>query len=711
VAKSSRPRKNVPARKTSREQKPRNDRANKALLLATEAILDTFFDDPDNQALYERLAHGKVAARAKPDEGTELGSMELPDDGEARLDMRVGAPGISVTVFHPDFQAIIAALYSVDTATMFDAQVLAFEGDREQARVVADRWCDEIDELGLDDQEFLAGLLPGGIMPYANDDDPGEPPPPSAADKMAVEHLAALLTHEMKQRRPDFHAHDDGLLALEGTPQALWLILDGVIAACCAHPRDDASVEAWLRLLERQLTSIRYRIERGWAWASGMADEFKRKLTGIGESGQVPPEDFARIAVTLSKAGIDVDQETRIALADVGLNMPPRDFAQMRGDLHELMEQMASLSETAFDATAGMNEATQIMPSELRCYLAHEFAHSPHAVLRDTLPMLLLADDQEVRRAAAAALEQTAAPDTMSPETLRRMIAVRNWLPEADRAGVDRAIRQARVKNVECAAWPPAQDMSIMASTLDGLGAQSIVLSSPGRKKGIVAGLLLKRGFGVADSWCHIETPRREMSDMLSTMRRETAACEIDRGCLDLAVQHALATNTAKGQPPGTDVLRIAELIGAADWRDRELDIGAEARRLFDALPEDQRSPAAIEASLRRSGDWINTALGDTWFLDEPEVRSIVKQGGRSGDQAEHRLMTEVMPGQRGMWAELFVLHALRARAAKDLAQHAQVADFAILAHCLCGDRELKDIPLIVASARRTIKVLRTASW
>jgi hypothetical protein len=253
--------------------------------------------------------------------------------------------------------------------------------------------------------------------------------------------------------------------------------------------------------------------------------------------------------------------------------------------------------------------------------------------------------------------------------------------------------------------------MPIMASTLDGLGAQSIVLTSPGRKKGIVAGLLLKRGFGVADSWCHVETPRREIGDVLSTMRRETVACEVDRGWLDLAVQHSLATNTAKGQPPGTDVLRIAELIGAADWRDRELDIGAEARRLFDALPDDQRSPAAIEASLGRSGDWINTALGDTWFLDEPEVRSIVKQGGRRGDQAEHRLMAEVMPGQRGMWAELFVLHALRARAAKDAAQHAQITDFAILAHCLCDDRELKDIPLIVASARRTIQVLRTASW
>jgi hypothetical protein len=132
---------------------------------------------------------------------------------------------------------------------------------------------------------------------------------------------------------------------------------------------------------------------------------------------------------------------------------------------------------------------------------------------------------------------------------------------------------------------------------------------------------------------------------------------------------------------------------------------------LFDALPDDQRSPAAIEASLRRSGDWINTALGGTWLLDEPEVRSIVKQGGRSGDQAEHRLMAEVMPGQRGMWAELFVLHALRARAARDAAQHAQITDFAILAHCLCDDRELKDIPLIVASARRTIEVLRTASW
>ena len=81
-------------------------------------------------------------------------------------------------------------------------------------------------------------------------------------------------------------------------------------------------------------------------------------------------------------------------------------------------------------------------------------------MLRDAVPLLLLDDDSAVRTAAARALEQIAHPDTLSPDSLRRAIAVRNWIPAADRPPLDAAIRKARLAGVETGAWPePNRDI------------------------------------------------------------------------------------------------------------------------------------------------------------------------------------------------------------------------------------------------------------
>lgn len=402
-----------------------------------------------------------------------------------------------------------------------------------------------------------------------------------------------------------------------------------------------------------------------------------------------------------------------MALADAGLaspeDVPP---IPLTAALRSLMDEMASSVADPFQVVAALGETTRVLPADLQSFMAHEFARSRHAVLRDTVPLLLLAEDQEIRRAAAAALEQTAAPDTLSPEALRRMIAIRGWVPDADRPPIDRAIRKARLKGVACASWPPAGDLMITATMIDGSGSQSIILTSRGGRKGVLAGVLLKSREGVADAWCDIAMSRRDINETLATIRQAGTACEIGRAYLDAAVQHAIAIGAAGARPPAAALTQLAELAGGAEWRDRRLDIATEAKRLFDALPVEQRSPAAVEASLRRGAAWIDEDFAQSWYLDGADVRRVIGRGPkRDTPAAARRVLEEVMPERRAEWAERFLLLGLHAAAARDPAHQRRANDFITLAHEICHGRALASLPLLVAIAGYTVEVARMSRW
>ncbi len=708
--------------KPARPGQKRVDETQQAFSTLAEALLDVFFVEPANEVAWKAISRQKPRPVAADAEAITMGSVDLSDLGEAKFVGRAGSPVITVAIAHPKFNATIAADYDLEIEALTDVRLLQLDGDRKQARAYAGKWfedlyaaalADEDDDAEEDLDDLLGGLLADDESPFAGQDDPGEPPPPTAADKAMVEALAKRLAREMKRKNPDMMAYQDDMFALEQSPQCLMPMLDGMVAACTTRRRDDALIAAWELLLEGQLTLIRYRIDSGWAWAARMAEAFQRKLIEIGQTGTLSGEDFAAIAGVLGEAKIEVTPEIRVALAEAGLTLPEQTGPDGLEDMMRgLLDQMASAVSEPFEAVAALEEATRVMPVELRSYMTHEFALSPHAMLRDTVPLLLLSEEQEVRRSAAAALRQTADPETMSPEALRRMIAVRNWVPEGDRPEIDQAIRQARSKGVACAPWPAARDLMITASMIDGSGSQSLIVTGRGARAGVLGGLLLKRGVGVADSWCDTEAPRRDINSTLDTIRQTGQACEVDRSYLDLVIQHAIAAGMPEGRAPGAGVLRIAEFSGGSEWRGVRLDIAAEANRLFDELPARQRSPAEVEVSLHRSGEWIDEDFAESWFLDGPEVRAVVSRGPkRDAAAAARRVMDEIMPRQRAEWAERFLLLAERARAAKDPVHQGRATDFIILAHGLCGDRELASIPLMAAIARYTVKVTKIARW
>ena len=538
-------------------------------------------------------------------------------------------------------------------------------------------------------------------------------PLPTPADAKRVNAMThAVATAMRRHNSPSLGAVDQTWL--EGRPQTLLALLDTTVAASTAEPRDEELVAACRWLLANQLELIRYKLERDYDWASAVLDAYQQNLVVLASAQTLQSEDWFVLVNLLNVAKVPIRPEMTEALAKAALDAtPPGEALSPHGIPAEVSRAVGELGRSVKDPFSVVEELADIgmlMPVELRAYLTHELGLSSHAVLREAVPLLLLDPEPVVRQSAAAVLEQIASPRTFSPVMLRRTLLLRNWIPEAERAAIDRLVRKARVKGVECAQWAPAPALSIQCTIVDGSGAQSIVLTTPTGRVGLFAGLLLKQGFGVRDAWCDLSVPRPEITRSLKEARCEMAWRLTGRDHLDTVVQHHIAQGLALGHLPQLQIVEIAEAIGAADWKDRSLDMTAEIEQLLAGSGAAATSPAQIASSLRRNGEWIDRdPMVQSWFEDGAAVRALVDRRPRlKPDVALRRVLEEVLPARREAWAERLVLSALWLRDSTEGALPAELwQDCAVLAHELRAGRPLAELPAMVAIAERSVFVAR----
>ena len=75
---------------------------------------------------------------------------------------------------------------------------------------------------------------------------------------------------------------------------------------------------------------------------------------------------------------------------------------------------------------------------------------------------------------------------------LRRMITMRNWLPENSRAALDAAIATARRKGVSPAQWDNIEVRELVPTGVDGSGAIGVLAHCRNKRKNILGSLVLK---------------------------------------------------------------------------------------------------------------------------------------------------------------------------------------------------------------------------
>lgn len=688
-----------PTRPPQRPAPAEPDDIDLALIDVAEAILSEHFFDPDAEDEYKRkhaLNRGRQEATLLFEDAVEV----FDEECAIRVEGLRTWTRMRVTLRHPEFGAMVEGMWSFDTQELRKPEVAQRSGEpgtiREGVEELLDTLMGSISDEDLmdslehrdDDDEPLIG------------DDPREPPPATGADRSRVKAIAKRLVRD----HGEINLEDRSWM--EQTPQVLPVLTDLLIDMAATALEDDPMAAACLGLLEAALEFVRYRQDRGWDWAIAMLDDFQRKLLAFGRAG-TNQGLFLAMSAAMTHARVPVGEEMRQAFAEAGLNEAVSEpSGELDSALDNVLAELAEAADSPFDVIASLSDTGAVMPASLRGFLAAKLAGSEHEVIRDAAALLLLDEDASVREATVAALAG-AASTRVSPETLRRAVTIRNWVPEAERAGIDALVRSAREAGVPIASWPEgATDTECHATMIDGSAAQSILMVSRMGKKFLFNALLIRHGTGVVDVWSDPGLSRTKVQRLLKEAQRAVPSCRVPREFVDALVRHALGASAGRGGTPPAGLLQVAEDIRAPDWRAQRLDLVAEVERRIagTALPNDVQDDAAV---------WLRTAetLG-SWYEEGPDVHAVLSRLPRNRRPAlVDAVLTDILPARRIVWAERFVLMGLWCEAAEEVAYRGKAQAMLAVADALLSDVPMQDIPAMWVIANQTVTNELVTPW
>ncbi len=226
---------------------------------------------------------------------------------------------------------------------------------------------------------------------------------------------------------------------LAQNPKLLVVFLDGFIEIG-GEPGDDreALAEACYFLMGLELSLLRINLDQGVQWAQRLRDRFEQKIIDAVHGGQVSAAQLSAITELMVEERIPPQAALAAVCEEAFVDqdgIEAADPAAMCADL------VAECKEDPFLIRDTLYSTLTVSGASSRDLIA-VLLTAPQPAMREGAALGVLDRDAAVRSAAAAALAQ--AGESVSPATLRRLIAIRRWLPEAERPAIDQAVRAAR---------------------------------------------------------------------------------------------------------------------------------------------------------------------------------------------------------------------------------------------------------------------------
>lgn len=490
----------------------------------------------------------------------------------------------------------------------------------------------------------------------------------------------------------------------ESAPREVFAAFAGVARHLPPAGDDQALAVGYLVLLQRLLETLRYRTDRGYAEAAELIADFQSEVVRQVRTGQVDAGMLAVVGDALHQSKIPASPELAAMAVDQPVEhdddgAPP----DIRAAFDEILE---SCGGDPFETIVTLMKGSHAMPVEARVAVAGAMALGGSAPARSVAVLSLLDPEASVRGATAEALEEVA--PSLTPTDVRRLIAMRNWRPESERAGVDAIVRKARTAGVDCAQWDEGGAKSIDASAIDGSATQIFLLVSPSGRQARLSSLMTKGG--IADAWSHEPEARRGIERQIAEARRDIPTLAVSRSYLDRVVAHQLALGLQDGGVPPTGLLQVAETIGGTDWQPLLMPFEKTLAELIAEVPKKMRQPATVTSILQRSDELVDLeAIAQSWFEDGPDVAQAIERArGANGKKLATYLLQTVFARHRQKWADMILRTALwmhEASQAGDLCW----PDLAIIAQALAEGRDMTEIGLMHDIAMRTVAVLRDA--
>ncbi len=456
-------------------------------------------------------------------------------------------------------------------------------------------------------------------------------------------------------------------------------------------------------LLAHGLEHVRYAVERNDIQAIDLLARLQQHLMSRAEGGRIAAPILLLILKQFASAKLDVGNGLRDLIQQhlefAAENQPASELSAGEDHFARLAE---DLGHDPFAIHACLDESAESMSEEIRAGMVMAMFGNAAPSLREAALGFLLTGSPSARTKLAEMIVLAAPHGLVTPTMLRRMIAVRNWLPVEEQQSLDRAIRATRKAGVACAPAPRPHLQSVLASGIDGSGGLTVLAIATEGGNPVVAGLLVKQGFGVRDAWVRRGVSPAELRDLLADVGSEISLAPSTVDFATLVVRQFLATNLESKDLPPFGLLDFAEVTGISDLNPRLCSVEELVAQLCSDVESARLSPGAISKTLRESADWADEiATLDTWFEDDVAKVIGPKRSARAKQLAV--LLAGPLRARRRLWAERAAWMALSLKYQRTSADW---QGFAIVARELLGVRPLDEIGLMKAVADTTLTVL-----
>jgi hypothetical protein len=459
-----------------------------------------------------------------------------------------------------------------------------------------------------------------------------------------------------------------------------------------------------LELIAREGRKKRAKAELIGAYAMIlMLERLRATLLDWGKARRIGAPMLLLVLNQFAAAKLDVGDAVRAMMASVMAdNIDAMDALGCGEDAGNPAEIAKLLEGDAFAIHAHLDHSAEALPEDLRAQMVIGVLDEEEPAMREAALGFLLNGSSRVRAKLAGQLKLAARHGRVSPTMMRRMIGMRNWVPAADQPALDAAIKASRLQGVACAPWPQQpQTLEVMASAVDGSGAQTVLVIVRHAGKAALAALLVKHGIGVRDAWVRRQLKKAELRSLLGQVKGEIGIAPSTTDYVRTVVDHFLAIGGASGLMPPFGLLDFAETVGLADLNPDPRPPETLVASLCAAMEPDRLSAGAVARTMRASASWASVhPMVDSWVEDNLGKGLRSRRARR--DQHIAVLLAGPLQSRRRRWAEIAAWTAL---SLKHRPGNGDWQSFAILANELLGQRPLDEIGIMKVIASNSLEI------
>ena len=553
-----------------------------------------------------------------------------------------------------------------------------------------------------------------GSQTDASEQPHGTPPDDAAQGRRAEDLISAVV----RWRRPPGHQERWGAevqAMLERNHALVFPLLRLLLKRYAPDGRQQTlppEYTACCDLLEEALTQIRYSVDRNRPAAVAVAARIQNEIAEQVFRPEVDVRVQQDLVMALHNAKLELDPRIREKAADVADYYARFSAGMSASSVDSLLESLVQESNPgdAFDLLEPVLAEMALMPPERQIVVAAGMLTSSQSVLNELAVLMLLHPDPQVRTPLPDLYRETHYLGKLRPLDLRRLIGLRNWLPAAERPGVDALIEAARGAGIASAPLPRAEMIGVQASPSDGSGAQAAWMAVKDGTGYRIESVLVKQGDGVRDAYSQRDLTKRELDDMGRRMSNSSRTIRVDADYLRRMMRHFIAVGLERGAPPPPQLVSTSEWAAGGYWTPERVSPVDEIERL-EATDPGAFSPERTRRVLADAGNWPKALdFAVAWFEDDARIEALLHERIGAVDrwleqlpQAANVIMQGVLEQKRDIWTERLLWMALWSTACPTRPP-VPWQDFLTMAMVLQQGTALTEIPLMQAIAERSVQ-------